>query len=439
MTRSRYFRELLIDVARSLRHLSLAWHKQNRAFILDPFFTGTVGHHLNFNLGLKKVLADRGWSVTILANRYASRAAIKGSGAHRLLTSPGYITFQPFADALFRRNADFYRSLRLLNLTAFGPENLVIVHTITLFELQALARWYGELPAETRPRLIVYLQFPPSYQVQDSASEVAFAYRLGSQIAQTLAAFERVTLCTSSPAIGAFFETKDSSPIQVPLPMSWPAVPSTRPNDGRLVFGFVGSAREDKGLPLLPDAIASILESCSDIDFVIQSSLSTPDPHWERLSQLGPRVRVSNKADLARDDYYAVFADLDCLLLPYDPGKYTEMTSMIGIEAIGMGKGLITTRGTWLQDVADAFDAPNVAMGEYSSAALAEAIRTYAGRRAAMTDKTARTQERIRHIYTVEGFLDAVNVGFAPTATPSAQDDPRRVAHRGVASIAHEP
>lgn len=212
-------RRILVKAFRIVPHLSLIVRRKRRFLILDPFLTSPVSHNLNFDLGFRTALESKGWSVTILANRYAYDEVISEAKAHRLFASAGYVEFSPFFEAFQRRNGDFYRDLRLFNFASFGADNVVLVHTITVFELFGLARWYQELPKNKRPRLIVYVQMGAAFGLNDE-DEIGYALDAYRSVARALSHIPGVVLCSSSQRLSDLFPVGTIASSLFPLPIA---------------------------------------------------------------------------------------------------------------------------------------------------------------------------------------------------------------------------
>jgi glycosyltransferase involved in cell wall biosynthesis len=408
-------RQFLITAARVVPHLGLMVRRPRRFFILDPFLTSHISHNLNMDLGFRDALERKGWSVTILANRYASDEVVAEVKAHRLFASTAYGEFSPFFEAFSRRNGDFYRDLRLFDFASFGPDNVVLVHTVTAFELFGLARWYQEIPKHNRPRLIVYIQMGPAFGLNGNTEEISQVLEAYRSVGRTLSRDPGVILCATSQRLADLFPTGSVSTSLFPLPISWPVAPPPRPDDGRIVFGYIGGSRKVKGFHLLPDAIAAILDTVPNADFLIHCPYNTEfSEEISRLRQIGSRVQVRERPSSNREEYYALFGEVDVILNAYDPAQYGEATSMICLEAIGMGKGLITTRGTWSEEMAEYLGAANVTMKDFSSSALADAIKTHAIRYQELANKAAVAQKRARGHHNVDAFL--AEAGLDPFA-----------------------
>ena len=130
---------------------------------------------------------------------------------------------------------------------------------------------------------------------------------------------------------------------------------STQP----LTITCPGYARHEKGTDLFQDAIR-ILLSRPDADrfhFVLQwpEPFTMPDgsilgPVPTLLSD--PRVEFLNQ-NLSSDEYEALLARTDLIILPYRRNSYHHRVSRVAIEAAGRGIPIIYTMGTWSGEIAD--------------------------------------------------------------------------------------
>jgi hypothetical protein len=403
----RAIRDAAINLIRASRQFSLVIPRSKRALILGPFLTETRGHHLNFDIGFIDSLKRRGWSVRVLANRYASDQVIAERNIYRFFSSEAYMAFSPYKRSFWQRNADFYQDLRLLNLSNFKADNIVLLHTITVLELFGLVRWYEELPRVGRPRLIIYIQLGAEFNLTDH-DEMLQARASYRAVARDLAKFPDVMLCASSTGLLDCFDKDHVAPDLISLPICWPPMPQARPNDGRIIFGYLGGARAFKGFHLVTHAISAILDTLPNAYFFLGCPFN-PEfaADFAKLAEMGDRVRIT-QGGYETTDYYSQFDEVDVVLNAYDPARYRNATSMICLEAIGMGKGIITMDGTWSNSAAHRLEAAVVTMREFSSLSLAEAIMEYSTNHETFSRRAKLAQVRVREMHNVDTFLDTV-------------------------------
>ena len=285
-------REFAISAVRLSHHFQLIFRKPRRVLILDPFLTNSLSHNLNFDLGFGEAFKRRGWTVRVLANRYADSMVISEGETYRFFSSEAYTGFTPYFDSFWWRNANFYADLRSLRFARFDIDNICLLHTITVFELFGLAQWYEELPGNGRPRLIIYIQLGAEVGLT-GAEEVSIAKTTYKAAAHKLAKFPSVVICTSSEALLKLFDQEDVCTELVPMPIFWPPTQHARVDNGRVVFGYFGGARSVKGFHLIFDAVSAVLDTVTNADFVINCPYN-PDFREDltKLSRIGDRVRV---------------------------------------------------------------------------------------------------------------------------------------------------
>jgi glycosyltransferase involved in cell wall biosynthesis len=140
-----------------------------------------------------------------------------------------------------------------------------------------------------------------------------------------------------------------------------------------------GFARHEKGTDLFQDAIR-ILLARPDADrfhFVLQwpEPFAMPDgsmlgPHPNLLSD--HRVEFLNQ-NLNTDEYEALLARTDLVILPYRRNSYNHRVSRVAIEAAGRGIPIIYTTGTWSEEVAE-LSGCGVPISEESADEVADSI-----------------------------------------------------------------
>jgi glycosyltransferase involved in cell wall biosynthesis len=254
-----------------------------------------------------------------------------------------------------------------------GPADHVFLTTAEYLQFAALAEL---LSTEGRDVL-------PFFHVRTSFDEHAhlntrFGYRL-PQVFRRLRDLNvvgrRVFLYAETAALAAHLESWNLVPFEVlgnPVPKGFLKV-SARSDAGDarrpLTIVFPGQARAEKGYVRLP-AIVAGLQARDDVTrpvrFVLQSSFGRYDTGGSVRRRDRDRgaarealrafpdslVQVVDRA-LTNEEYFALIADADVLLLPYDAEVYRTRPSMIVSEAALFGKPVVVTAGTTLAELAE--------------------------------------------------------------------------------------
>lgn len=137
-----------------------------------------------------------------------------------------------------------------------------------------------------------------------------------------------------------------------------PVVPAVRrPRGATFQATYLGDARDEKGFPLLVEAIEGLAaeREAGTMRFVLQSHFNsaTGDPRTAlalaRLGQDAPGVALVGRA-LDADAYSTLLGEADAIVLPYEPEAYRLRSSGVLVEALASGVPVVVTAGSWLAD-----------------------------------------------------------------------------------------
>ena len=96
------------------------------------------------------------------------------------------------------------------------------------------------------------------------------------------------------------------------------------------------------------EALKALPDLRQDVRFTIQCGrpemLADTLPGWE---QDLPDVDFLAR-NLTEADYLSLLADADAVMVPYHPAIYDVRTSHVFLEAVGAGKPVLITAGTWM-------------------------------------------------------------------------------------------
>ncbi len=201
----------------------------------------------------------------------------------------------------------------------------------------------------------------------------------------TVHAWHRRTRNSPSPQ-STFFPSRlpaGSRPNATAAPRCGQKGPHKTPSTGRATprtgsdFVSLGEARSEKGIFDLIAAIIALEElgKADGLSFVIQCN--TKDPTIDRACGDLARRKFDSvmlvRTPLRSDQYKALLAGADAVLLPYTRHVYGARSSGVFIEAAGAGKPLIVTADTWMSDELNRFGA-GITCPERDPTALAQAI-----------------------------------------------------------------
>ena len=136
--------------------------------IVDPAWSGSVGHHYDVNLKLQRVLKGAGWQVEAWADRATAELALPW--IRSLLQDCGYLDPRHWSDSggslhLARRLAD---QLAMVPSPADQPVAAWVMHTGLPYHLMGLARLLNQQPAA---QVLISLMFAPGETLEGEAAD----------------------------------------------------------------------------------------------------------------------------------------------------------------------------------------------------------------------------------------------------------------------------
>jgi glycosyltransferase involved in cell wall biosynthesis len=319
-----------------------------RAVIFDPALREYQGHHLEFARLLRTELAK-----TFVTSGYvhfrARTGIITALRAQPVCFGSTYVESSPTDfDAIYcAETRDMLKSLQNVKRSDLGPNSIFILHTLTAFQLEGLAHWYTALDSIDRPKLFLQFQFPLEFGAEESDwPQLLERVRTA---ASALASAGTVRFSTNSHLMMDRICNQLGQPVALmPVPIRWPVLSRANELTAGPVFGFFGGLRQEKGSRLLAEAIPTFSARHQDARFIIHAPGTESDPVALRALEHLPRVEIIRQSFRSKDDYFDAFSRAGCILLPYDPAKYAVRTSAILLEAVGLGRLVITTDHSWL-------------------------------------------------------------------------------------------
>ncbi|MBV1798742.1 glycosyltransferase [Siccirubricoccus sp. G192] len=145
-----------------------------------------------------------------------------------------------------------------------------------------------------------------------------------------------------------------------------PALPPRRcpPEHAETRFGYFGDAREEKGFPIISEAIDAardLVQGTVRPHFTIQSNFNVPGGDagsargYLRLQSLPQEWRNLVFGPFQGTEYLSLFESIDAVLMPYDPIRYFARSSGVFMEALVAGRAAIVSAGSWMASQAEPF------------------------------------------------------------------------------------
>jgi glycosyltransferase involved in cell wall biosynthesis len=313
---------------------------RSKVIVLDPALIDSSGHHAEFAHILTAGLAPR-YSVALYSNfSIGTRLAIG------LRAQP--IFHESFYGMDWTQEFPWGKELAKVNFDDLSPSTIVVVHTATVPQLGGLCRWFAALPDERRPKLFLQFQHSLEFEIDDETNW-PHAISLARQAVGLMAAIGTVRLAAISRSLAKHISQHLDQPcVVMPHPVRWPNT-KQHPPAPVAEFGFFGGLRREKGATIIAAAVPRFLAAHPDARFIIQAATGDEREDAVRILQTLPQVELIHSVFPDKTAYFKHFLGAGCCLLPYDPAAYAVRTSGVLFEAMGLGRMIITTRGSWME------------------------------------------------------------------------------------------
>lgn len=424
-----------------------------RFVIADPALTGQIGHHANFVRYLTDAIRDRGFEPMIFGHIEVERSIREALCAvpHFIASTYAFTDEDPYCGWLtgFMTFKEITRR-DLARLPPVGRNDVVLLHSVKAAQMMATLEWAATLPEDDCPLIVIEMGGRPGLDVRETAPGVTemappdtnkdaqpalcrYASLFGPGVGRR--PVHVVTLDASVSAAHAQIMMRD-----IPtLPFSTPAVTALRrriggPGGGPLTIATVGHQHVAKGYHVIPEIIARLLETESDVRFLVHNSdpdlqltaLKAPiEQTRARLEQMAaddPRIMLEHRAvDL--EEWSRLLDRCDIILCPYDSQIYAVQHSGLASDAVANGIPLVVPAGTTLARWVDEFQTGAV-FERQSIDGIVDAVRAMIRNYGVHADRAYAAAEKWAATRGPGGFINALlklkdrPSSFAEAATP---------------------
>lgn len=347
--------------------------------VVDPCIRGVGGRYATYARACRAALALHGVQSRCWAHRQVDTALARSLSARPVFTHDCWQTFNGtrglrfVADPLLAAQ-DFLRDASFARRT-LDDEPVLFATTVDYRQLLAWAWWLRQSNAPAR--VVLLLRYSYAHHSGKGWVRAAAWVRLALRLLR-LAPRGRVRLATDSVRLAAEYRALGAESVSL-LPIPHTSVERSHAfvEDGPRRAVMLGDARTEKGFTVLYDAIALLRKygRVPDVEFVVQANIqstvySALADVRDRLRAL-PGVSLMERA-LSGEEYEALLASADLVLLPYDGAVYRSRTSGPFAEALAAGIPVVCTADTWMSDQLKTFGAgESFTSGDASSLALA--------------------------------------------------------------------
>lgn len=344
--------------------------------VFDPSLKAFSGHHMEFARIIKEELRSK-LSVRFYANFYAETKVALSLPASPICYEGIYPPDGDFESVYRASTASTIAALKKMDSTDVGPDAILIMHTVTLYQLGGLAQWFSALPTSWRPKLCIQFQFPLEFRLPRDSASYERAITLARAASGTLTETGRVRFAANSALLAEHISRQlHQRCAMLPLPIRWPDLNYPISPDPGPIFGFFGGLRPEKGASIIAQAIPAFAARYPDAHFLVHAPRGESVPSAVGTLENIPQVDLIRRNFKLKRDYFKQFIKASCILLPYDPDEYAYRTSGVLIEALGLNRLIITTKKSWLFAEAKRRGRDVIAMTSYTPDSLFSALTT---------------------------------------------------------------
>lgn len=271
---------------------------------------------------------------------------------HKKKSSVLFKESQPFFSRYFRQIQKVFLYLRLIK-----KKESIYIATAQSWDVRVIywcLKYHLYMRRECRT---VFLHF---HQFSSKPKKIQFLQRVSAKQLP-------IVILTPTERLQYLFQQLGFSAVkQVPCFSHEPPAPGMSPTTSFKKLLYAGSARADKGF----SAIVALMEYCQsnapELVFELQISPPSKDCYDDATELALKRLAVLQQAaktpvkihtdTLQQEQYQALFSDGICLLL-YDPIAYAGKFSGVALDALCAGMPIVATRGTWMADRVQEFQA----------------------------------------------------------------------------------
>lgn len=323
-----------------------------RLFIIDQTLKDFQGHHFEYAAAIAEAAQAQDVAPVVVANRH-----YEVTGAETAEVVPWFQNSWHETSGEYRFWEETLDFLRNRGVTA---QDIVLIHTVSLEEFHQIVDFYETLlwgEAAVLPTVYVILRRDPEEYTPDALAALQTKLRHAFEVPDLA---HRLVLCTDTePLREAWSAALNQSVLTLPIPFRHNLVDRyarERKANAPLQIVYLGDARVEKGYQHFPPVVQALWAGhiqTGRVEVTLQSNFNTPkgegDVPQARLKlQRYPRGVTLLKEPLKPEDYYAVLAKADIIVLPYDPERYARRSSGVMNEAISAGKVTVVPEGTWL-------------------------------------------------------------------------------------------
>ena len=340
--------------------------------IADHTLKDYQGHSFEYCKSVREIAMAKGWKVTTLgtsllepevekelkALKFFAHGFFHDFALHTIIYQfPGRLqeflcsrwNYRQHSNSLF---TDLCKLLPDCNNT---EPVLILFPTFSFNDIIGITRFAEKLASSSNTQIAMVQHFTS----RPNFDKDRFPHRLYKHSLHYLSqssAKNRINLFTDSQDLANEYKFYIDKPFKVlPIPHTQYSSeqPSIKTPSKKLVIGYLGDARINKGFHMIPETIKYVNSSLGSdaVHWEIQANIRKHQ-EWQTVQAVNllktmPTIKL-HEAAMDTDSYHKLMADIDIFMLPYTLENYHSQTSGVFSEIRGLGKVSVVTKGTWM-------------------------------------------------------------------------------------------
>jgi hypothetical protein len=386
-----------------------------KLIVIDPCLFNMSGHEYTMNKFIVEEGQKHGYNHLVLChNGYKPNSQDTMHTVSVFRRSPydkTEMSWEYDMAAINNGNQEIFTVLSKYLLSSFLPEgSMILLHTACNTLLVGLARWIKKI---RRPdlKIRIVLRWPATRRVFDREKAELFCKK-ACLIYPRLSG--DIRFYADNRGLVEYYKNLTGLQFaQTPIGIQFHDAPQPAPPDlerHSLEFVFAGTPRKEKGIIHISNAISDHIDRYPQDIFHIHTIKAYNLA--KKFRDTYPNHVHTHNEFLSGTPYFEFLLRGDVVLIPYDVQSYELRTSHIFMEALGLGRAVIVSKDSWMEEVLQEFDAPlGVVMPSWDSEGLLHAMAELHERRSEILGNAFDHAEQIRRLHNPVQWM---NMMFTP-------------------------
>lgn len=366
-----------------------------RVLVLQNGLKSRSTHFYNESLAWRRLCGARNLPLHILAHRQASQDVLQELGAVAAFPAGPDASFYIDDKGTRGRPQEMLETVFSdVCVRAFGDkitaDDIVVVPYARVPELDGLARWFEQIPAEKRPFVVVLLHRPEEdWRVDPTRQRITGnpgPMREAANRLRALATRGLLVLATNAPLARILRSALDMEVSVSPPLYSYEVQERWFSEKGedvapelhgrRFDLGLLGQMRPEKGADIAIEGIKILMSRRQGLRVALHvRDKEAEDSFNSKLEGARGQGQVSLlTGEMSHNAFLMAIGACRIIVLPYDPERYRARLSGPLVEAAAWGRPVVVPADTWMADMVERGQVAGTIFRDHRPEALCEAL-----------------------------------------------------------------